>query len=437
MNEAAKAKKGVRWTTYSAVVQTISQILKISILTRLLEKADFGLVAIVMVVVGFCNLFVDLGFSAGIIHKQSINQKEYSSLYWTNIILGIILYGVICLIAPFISNFYEQPLLMNIIPWLCLNVFIASVGRQFRTVFYKKMNFKVPSCVDMLSEILSLIFATILAIKGYGVYSLVWSTVFQCALANFLFVVLGFRISPISFFFSLDLVIPFLKIGSYLVGAQVFNYFSRDFDVLIIGKFLGAEMLGGYSLAKQLVGRPYSVVNPIINKVAGPYFANFQNDKNNLRRQYLSFLSVVSGANIIIYSAIFLLAYPIVYVLYGESYLDVVILVQILTVFMLDRAIGNPCGSLLAATGKTNLDFKWNVIYFFIAPIFIFIGTAFNTTVTVAIAMDVCSLCLIYPFWHVVIKPVIGGSFTDYLKSIINIKFALNSVVGVLKVKKI
>ena len=435
MEESSKAKRGVKWTTCSTIVKILSQILKISILTRLLCKADFGLVALVTVVLGFCNLFADLGFSTGIMHKQDITRKEYSSLYWTSLLFSIGIYALIILFSPFIADFYDQPEMVNIIPLLCANVVISCIGRQFGTFFLKNLEFKTPAIIEMTTEAVSLVAAIILAINGYGVYSLVYSVMLQCLASNILLFALGIKRYPLSFYCSWKSVVPFLKIGVYQVGAQSINYFSRDFDVLIIGKLLGAEALGGYSLAKQLVSRPYFLINPIINKVATPYLAKFQYSIDTLRQQYFKSVRVVSGMNILVYAMLILFAYPAVYILYGKDYVDVTIIVQILSLFMLERAIGNPLGSLMAATGKTNLDFMWNIVYAIVAPIFIFIGIAFESIVVVALFMDLCSICLFYPNWRYVIRPIVGGTFSEYVSAIFDVKYVYNYVSREIKTK--
>lgn len=422
MNTIEKAKKGVQWTTLSTLVQIGSQILKISLLTRLLDKSDFGLVALVMVILGFCNLFADLGFSTGILHRQDITQREYSSLYWANFLFSIMLYILVVSLSPLLSNFYDQPEMTQIIPILCANVIISSIGRQFRTICYKEFRFKIVSLIDMVSEIISLIVAFVLAILDYGVYSLVFSVVLQCTTSNLMLLIFNLRKHPITFEYSTKCLKPFFKIGIFQVGAQTLNYFSKDLDVLIIGKFLGADILGGYSLAKQLVMRPYAVINPIINKVATPYYATLQSDHEILRKQYFKSVGLVTGINTIVYLLVCLLAYPIVYVLYGKQYIDITIIVQILCIFMLDRAIGNPIGSLLAATGRTNLDFKWNIIYMFVLPFFIIIGALLGSTIYIALLMDLCSILLFYFNWYVVIRPILGGTFLEYFTTIFNYK---------------
>ena len=114
MDIKRKAALGVKWTSTSTVVLALNNLLKIAILARLLDKSDFGLMALVMFVLGFMNLFVETGIPTAILHKQKITKLEYSSLYWLNLIISLTLYAIIYLVSPVRTNFYKRFCLQNI-----------------------------------------------------------------------------------------------------------------------------------------------------------------------------------------------------------------------------------------------------------------------------------------------------------------------------------
>src|SRR5690606_13511924 len=116
-----QVKTGVKWTTISTVVLAIVAILKISILTRFLGKSDFGLMALVTFVMGFMELFNDMGITSAILHKQGITKKQYSSLYWLNWIASIFMYLLLIAVTPLVATFYNQALLNTLIPIIGLN----------------------------------------------------------------------------------------------------------------------------------------------------------------------------------------------------------------------------------------------------------------------------------------------------------------------------
>ena len=135
-----QVKTGVKWTTISTIVLAVVAILKVSILTRFLDKADFGLMALVTFVMGFMNLFNDTGVTSAILHKQGITKNQYASLYWINWMVSIAMYVILFLITPLVTSFYEQPLLNTLIPLIGLNLLISGLGRQYKTIEQKNLN---------------------------------------------------------------------------------------------------------------------------------------------------------------------------------------------------------------------------------------------------------------------------------------------------------
>ena len=414
MEFKASVIKGVRWTTLGTLGVAICSLLRLSILTRFLSKADFGIMAIVLFVLGLLNLFMDMGLTSAIFHKQDISKKEYASLYWVNLVFGFIVFGVITLIAPFIASFYDEPGLSRYIIIMAIAVIFAGLGSQFKTIEQKHLNFKIIAIVDLTASILSLLLAIVLAVLDFGIYALVFSALVQYSLPNLFFFIRGLYISPVLRYFNFSQALPFLKIGIFEVGSQFVNFFNRDLDILIIGKLFSTELLGGYSLAKQLVYKPAQIINPIATKIANPLLAKFQKDIAVLKESYLKLITIVSSLNFFIYLAVIIFAPYIVFVLYGENYESIAILVRILSVYMYIRSLGNPIGSLVIATGRTDRSFYWNLFSVAIMPCFIFIGSQHNIE-TVALSMAIGFLVLFIPNWWYLVRYMTGASLKEFV----------------------
>jgi O-antigen/teichoic acid export membrane protein len=133
---------GLKWSTIGTVGQALFQILQIAILTRFLSKEDFGLVAMALFVVNFTNIFVDMGFTSAILHRQNANNEEYSSVYWFNLLISIFLFLIIFALTPFISDFYGQAELTTIIPILSANLILLAIGHLHQTIMRKEFRFK-------------------------------------------------------------------------------------------------------------------------------------------------------------------------------------------------------------------------------------------------------------------------------------------------------
>lgn len=419
MNEIKKGVvSGIKWTSLGTIIIAVVAILKLSILARFLDKADFGLMALVTFVMGFMNLFNDMGLTSAILHKQNITDKQYASLYWLNIGFSIILYILLCGLTPLVSLFYEESQLNILIPLLGLNLLISAIGRIFKTIESKHFKFKAITIFEIIAAVISLCFAIYLAINDYGVYTLVYSALLQYSLQNLMYFIYGLKKYGLLLHFNYKETEPFLKIGIYQVGGQVVNYFNRDLDILIIGKFFSQDILGGYSLAKQLVSRPAQIINPILSKVASPALAKFQNKKEELKKNYLRLVSIVAKVNILVYSITILAAKYIVQIFYGNDFESLTSLVQILSIYMIFRAIGNPIGSLIVATGKTSLEFYWNCLTLLILPIFIYSGSNLGIN-EVAWALSMAMLLLFYPSWKLLVHKMTGATFKEYLWAIV------------------
>ncbi|GAB3224312.1 MOP flippase family protein [Algoriphagus aestuariicola] len=414
MSLDSQVKSGVKWTTASTIVLAVTAILKISILTRFLDKSDFGLMALVTFVMGFMELFNDMGLTSAILHKQGITKQQYASLYWINWLASVVMYLILVFISPFVAAFYNQPLLSILIPLIGLNLLFTGLGRQFKTIEQKHMLFDKTSIIDISGALLSLGISILLAIYGYGVYALVYSVVFQSVFSNFCYFCIGVKKYGILLHFKLNETKEFLSIGVYQVGGQVVNYFNRDLDILIIGKFFSPDVLGGYSLAKQLVFRPAQLINPILVKVAAPALALKQNNVQELKAAYLKLVNIVASINIPVYLGITIFTPWIVTILYGEGFDDIFSLVRILSIYMIFRALGNPIGSLVVATGRTKLEFIWNIVTLIVLPLFIYFGSKFSIEgVTVSLALSM--IMLFYPSWKVLVNSLSTASLREYL----------------------
>lgn len=413
---------GVKWTAIGTITVALVNVLKISILTRFLSKEEFGIFAIVAFFLGFFNLFSDMGLTTAIIHKQNIKKNEYSSLYWFNICFCVLLYILLFLITPMISSFYNEPTLDYLIKILGLSIIINSIGLQFRTIETKNLSFKFISIFDIIASLASLLFSIWLAVNGFGVLSLVYSIVLQYAISNFFLFLLALKFYKLSFYFSYKDLSPFLKIGLFQVGGQSANFFNRNLDVLIIGKLFSQEILGGYSLAKELVFRPSQIINPILTKVAGPVLAKLQSNEGLLKESYLKLVNIVSSINFIIYLLIVFFAPIIVSILYGGEYSSIVILVRILCIYMYLRSLGNPVGSLVIATGRTDIEFLWNISLLVLMP-FIVYSASFFGIIHVAISLTLAMILLFLPSWYFLIRKMSGSTLKEYLNAIVNINF--------------
>lgn len=364
MSLKAQALGGVKWTTLSMIVVTVTQLLQLMILARFLSPAEFGLMAIMMVVIGFSRAFMDMGISNAIIHRQQISHTQLSSLYWLNIFSGFVLFGIVILLAPFIAGFYEEPGLVEPLFWLSSVFIIVAIGNQYRILCQKELQFNLMAKVEMGAAVVSLAVAVILAVNGFGVYALVWGMLAQATVSSLAFLLIGLKIHhrPGLVYHHKELQ-GFYSFGLYQMGERSINYISAHIDKLLIGKFVGMEATGFYNMAWQLIIFPLSKINPVINKVAFPVYAKVQDDSEALNRYYTLTVRSLSLVTVPILAFLSLYSSDVVLVVFGEGWETTATLVALLGIIGILKALGNPGGAIILALGYANIGFWWNVFW--------------------------------------------------------------------------
>jgi O-antigen/teichoic acid export membrane protein len=413
-----KAITGLKWTSMSTVIVAILQLTQLAILARFLDPSAFGLMALVMVVIGFSQAFLDMGISNAIIYKQEVTKDQLSTLYWVNIFAGLVLFFIIVLIAPFISEFYKEPELTKLILIISLTFIIQPFGQQFMVLWQKKLRFSEIAKIDIVNKSISLVVSVYLAYKGYGVYAIVFGVLAGVISQTIQFVFIGLKEYRPGFVFKISEVREFLSFGAYQMGEKTINYFNYQIDTILIGKLLGVEALGIYTVAKQIIMSPARIINPIITKVTFPVMAKLQDDIPRLKNIYLKTINYLSSVNFPIYVFIFIFAHDIVLIMFGEKWLEAVYIMKILSIWGALRSTGNPVGSLLLARGKANWGFWWNLGILFYVPIGIYVGSYWGLE-GISWALVFLSFPLgMIASWYFIVNNLCDAGFVEYHKEI-------------------
>lgn len=422
MSLKAQTIIGVKWTTISTIATTVLQFIQLAIMARILSPSDFGLMAIVMVVMGFVGAFADMGVSNALIHRQTISKNELSSLYWLNVIAGVVMFILVSAIAPLVAEFYKEKELTKLIILLSTTFIIQSFAQQFSMLWQKELRFREIAKIEITNKIISLFVTVYLAYVGYGVYALAYGTIVSSIIQTIQYLYLGLKEYRPMMRFKFQDVESFLEFGVYQMGERTVNYFNYQIDTLLIGKLLGVESLGIYNIAKQLVMKPALVFNPIITRVTFPAMSKIQSDLPKLKEVYLKTINYLSSVNFPIYAFIFIFAYEIILVMFGTKWIDAVLIVKILSLWAAWRSTGNPIGSLQLARGRADLGFWWNLWLFFYVPIGVWIASRWGL-VGVTIGLNVIMATLVYPAWKILVKSLCGAGFLEYHSEIIKPAF--------------
>ncbi|MCA9749631.1 MAG: MOP flippase family protein [Romboutsia sp.] len=413
-----KALSGIRWTTISSISVLSLQIIQLLILSRILSPSDFGMMALVMSVVGFSNLFLDFGVSSYIIHKQNISNKALSSLYWLNVLVGLFFFALAYVLAPFIADFYNEKELTSIIRLISINFIVISFTSQFSVLLQKELHFKKIAFINIIAGISGLTVAVLLALNDYHVYSLIYSAMTITAISSLLYFIYGIKDHCPAFFLSFGEIKKAFSFGLFQMGERILNYVNFQFDVIIIGRFFGTELLGIYSIAKNLSMYPSNIINPIITKVSFPIMSKIQHDHFKLKGTFLKTINYLSSINFFVYSVLFFSAKPLIILLLGNQWKSSIPVFQILLIYAAIRSTGNPIGSLQLAKGRADMGFYWNLFLLIFIPISIYIGSSFGIEGIAFSLLFLMITLLTLPNWYFMVRPLCGARLNEYMKQI-------------------
>lgn len=411
-----QAISGAKWNTFATVNNAAVQMLKLFVLARLLEKSDFGLVAIAMMVITFTDIFANLGLSVGLIHKKDISPKEYSSVFWINLIVSVLLFGIICACTPLVAIYYKEPELRYIIPLLGTQIVITAFGKMFQTLRTKELDFKFISIVNMTGVYISAIFTVLTALWGWRVYSLVSGMVLQTLIIYGIYALSGLRHNRILFHCNLREISDMLKIGGYQLGTQVLDYCAAKADIFLIGRFFGMEILGVYNLGKELILKVISVINPMVTTVATPAFAKIQENVPLMRSTYCRILNFLATVNFPIFALFFVFAEPLTFFLYGEKMMEVAFFLRLFAVWGLFQSMGNAAGILMVSLGRTDLGFRWTVVRIVCTLAATLIACQFTIQIMTFTQVALAAI-FFFAYWRMMIYAMIQLPLKDYVES--------------------
>ena len=400
MSFLQQASRGVKWTSLAAVLAMVLQFAQLAVLGRILTPSDFGLVAMIMVVLGFVQAYADMGISNALIYRQDATYSQLSSLYWLNLMVGALLYGVVILVNPLVISFFGESRLVTLIPLAALALVITPIGQQFQVLCEKELRFNRLAAFEIIASILGTSIAITTAMLGWGVVAIIAGQLAASSTKALSLAVYGFRRWSPALHFQLSDVRDFLGFGLYQLGERSISYMSKNLDKLLVGSLLGSLQLGYYNIAYQLMIKPSQVINPIITRVTFPLFAKLQGDDPALKKAYLEAIQSLAIITFPIYTAMILLAKPLILGLMGPEWGQSVSIFQILSALGFIYVLGNPMGSLQLAKGRADIGFFMTCYTALIYGGAIWFGSRFGTA-GVATGLLIATLCFQFPvgFW--------------------------------------
>jgi len=394
MSLTSKTVQGIGWSGTSEIICLLLRFGVTAILARLLSPNDFGILAMVFVFTNFVSIFRDFGLTAALIQRKELTEEHLSSSFWINVLVGLFLSICMAASAPAISYFYAEVRLTLIVVILASTFFISSFGIVQTSLFTKELKFKSLAIIEILTVVISGTVAIILAFAGLGVWSLVWQQiVFNITVVILLWFFSKWRPKIL---FKWQPVKELLRFGLNLTGFRFVNYFSRNLDNLLIGKFLGSIPLGFYSLAYRLLLFPLGNISSVIGRVMFPSLSVIQDDKNKVSRNYIKATRYIAVVTFPIMIGLMVVAPEFISVIFGPQWDRSIFLVQVLALVGLVQSILATVGWIYNSQGRVDIQLRWGIFATGVLTAAFIIGLFWDLE-GVVIAYAFAQALLLYP----------------------------------------
>lgn len=376
MSLRKSAISGMVWTfTQQFGSQGITFVIQ-TVLARILEPEEFGLIGMIAVFMAIASSLVNSGLTQSLIRTPKPGQADYSTVFYFNLAMSIVIYIILYFTAPFIAAFYEQPVLVSILRVYGLSFIFNAFSTVQLTRLTKAMNFKTQLIVALPSLILSGVIGIVLAYLDFGVWSLVWMAVSQSILSS-IQIWYWAKWAP-SLIFSKEKFREHFGFGVNLAFSGLINTVFSNIGQIVIGKFFLPSQVGFYTRANALKQLPVSNISQALNKVTYPLFSKINNDDARLKRVYRQIMQMVIYVIAPVLVIMGVLAEPLFRFLFTEKWLPAVPYFQILCILGVFYPLHSYNLSILKVKGRSDLFLKLEIVKRINSIIAIIIGVQFG-----------------------------------------------------------
>lgn len=348
------------WTALQRYSTMFVQFISGIILARLLTPYDYGCIGMLSIFMALAEVFIDGGFGSALIQKKRPTKEDYSTIFFWNIFMSVVMYVILYVTAPAIARFYNIPLLSKVLRVQALVLFIYAFNIIQKNQLKKKLNFKVISIVTITTSIISLGVTILLAYKGFGVWALVAQNLITAAIPTVVFW-FALKWRPI-LTFSWTSFKELFGFGVYMFLTHIINEVSNHLQGLLIGRLYSASDMGYYSKARSTEKLASHSISQVMTQVTYPLYAEVQDNKERLIGMIKGLTSSISYVTFPLMYLLLLLAEPIFIFLYSDRWADSVPFFQVLCIAGLAGCLQSVNLQSISAIGKSRTMFIWTVI---------------------------------------------------------------------------
>ena len=413
----AKNKSAINASLWSFVERLSTQVVTFIIgivLARLLSPHDYGVVGIISIFIVLTNVFIDAGFANGLIRKIDRTEKDLSTAFYFNIVVGILAYFILILTSSFIATYFEEPILTPLIKIAGFNVVLSSLCIVQTAILTANLNIRLQTIINVISQVPAGIIAIVMAYYGSGVYSLVWQTIISSAIKTcLLWYYAKWRPKERFYKESFNYLWGF---GSKLLSATLIGVFFDQIYSILIGKYIGKNELGYFSKSQHLNQNVTSISSGIVQKVGLPVLSEYQEDETLLCEKFREIMRLLVFLLAGFSAFLCFAANDIILFIWTDKWIECAVLFQFLIIGSMFSPIGQLSLILLQTKGRTGLILKLEVPKKIIYCIYLAVGFSFGVKGLAIASVFISFTAALINMWAT--KKVLPYSYFDQMKDL-------------------
>ena len=408
---------GIKWSIVEKILVAVMNLAQLMIVARFVSKSDIGLMAMISTTLAFFNILSDMGMGNSVLHYQENRPPGLIALFWIYSALGILLACVCFVSTPVIIYFFQEPRLELVIKLASISLALNGLGILHRTLLYKAMLFRSLSIIRILTTTFSFVVTITLVVYGWGVYALVVGLLLGNILNTFFFLYRGYAHLPLHLTPDFSMLKKHFRFGAYQTAERLMTTISTQFDTLIIGRLLGAEILGVYDIIKRLLARPMRVINPIFTTISTPILAS---NKGAMKELYLRQILYLCSTSFPVYAFLLFANEMVIQIVLSASYLSPIsgTIFSLFCVYFMIYTVQNPIGTLIIASGAVKRSFLYNSGIALSLPIILYFAVYSGLSIVVT-CMVVFQACMVILAQQYLLKPAANIQMGAFLGRIL------------------
>jgi PST family polysaccharide transporter len=377
----------------------ILNLVALVVLARILIPRDFGLVGLSAVIIGIVALFKDFGLSAAYVHRSKNLDDAANVVFWSNIGIRLFLYVIVFLLAPLVADFFAEPLVDPILKIASISFVIESLGSAHSAILTKNLRFGRIAIISIVTAVVMTVTSITLALLGFSF----WSLVYASLIGEPIGVLLYWKLSKWRprFSFRKEVAKQMFVYGRDIVGINSLGFGVKNLDNFAVGKVIGAEALGAYTLSYRFGLFSSTNIVALLARVLFPAYSKIKDDLKRIRRAYLRSFYPISMLSFPVALGLIVLAEEFVYFVLGPNWSAVILPLQVLSIYGLMYSLAGAGSNVFLAMGKTHIPLRITALEVLIMLAALYPATYYGlvgvaVTVTVAIAIgSVISIILV------------------------------------------